>query len=293
LRACCANALLALLVLLLAATPAQGLGTGADPAGSGAQPDLAQLINGVRHSGCKAHPGPVAALQMNDSLAQAARLMSKGVELAPALKQSHYRANRSVMLVLRGYDAPGALAGVLRGSYCGQVLSPELKEVGAFQQRGALWLILAAPFAPPAPDSATAVALQVLELVNQARGQPRVCGTQRFAGSASLRLNPLLGAAALNHARDMARHDFFDHTGSDGSTPAVRLDRTGYSWRAVGENIASGQNTPVDAVAGWLRSPGHCANLMAPQFSEMGLAFAVNTDASQGIYWVQVFASAR
>jgi uncharacterized protein YkwD len=40
----------------------------------------------------------------------------------------------------------------------------------------------------------------------------------------------------------------------------------------TGENIAAGQMTPEEAVAGWLRSPGHCANLMNGGYSEMAVA---------------------
>ena len=283
---------LALMVLPeLAATqsPAPGGAARADSQ----QAELLGLVNGVRRAGCAAHPAAAGALQFNDALSQAARLLAQGEQLEPALRQARYKANRSVMLVLQGYDRPSALSGVLGGSYCGHVLNPELQELGAFQRGGTLWLVLAAPFAPPPADQADTVARQVLHLVNAARGQPRRCGAQSYAATGALRLNPLLSAAALNHARDMARNDFFDHTGSDGSTPAQRLGRTTYAWRAVGENIASGQNTPADAVEGWIKSPGHCANLMAPGFREMGLAYAVNRDSRQGIYWVQVFAAAR
>jgi uncharacterized protein YkwD len=84
--------------------------------------------------------------------------------------------------------------------------------------------------------------------------------------------NPALAGAALAHSRDMARQRYLAHHGKDGSTPASRVTATGYTWRLVGENIASGQPTPEDAVAGWLDSPGHCVNLMDPRFTETGAA---------------------
>lgn len=280
---------LVLPALAAAQLPAPRGAARADPQ----QAELLDLVNSVRRAGCAAHPAAAGVLQFNDALSQAARLLAQGEPLEPALRQAHYKANRSVMLVLQGYDRQSALSAVLGGSYCGHVLNPELQELGAFRQGGTLWLVLAAPFAPPPADQADAVARQVLHLVNAARGQPRRCGAQHFGATGALRLNPLLSAAALNHARDMAHNGFFDHTGSDGSTPAQRLGRTTYPWRAVGENIASGQNTPADAVEGWIKSPGHCANLMAPGYLEMGLAYAVNRDSRQGIYWVQVFAAAR
>ena len=42
-------------------------------------------------------------------------------------------------------------------------------------------------------------------------------------------------------------------------------------------------------VEGWLANPGHCANLMNPQFTELGAAYAVDPQSDAGIYWVGFF----
>ena len=55
----------------------------------------------------------------------------------------------------------------------------------------------------------------------------------------------------------------------------------------MGENIAAGQPTPESVVAGWLRSEGHCRNIMNPGFRELGLGFAQG--GTYGTYWVQDF----
>ena len=91
----------------------------------------------------------------------------------------------------------------------------------------------------------------------------------------------------------MAQYSHFAHEGRDGSSAADRATRAGYNWKTVGENIAAGQTTPETVVEGWLKSPQHCANLMAPQFREMGVAFAVNNASEAGIYWVQLFGARR
>ena len=91
----------------------------------------------------------------------------------------------------------------------------------------------------------------------------------------------------------MAVNRYMDHTGRDGSSPADRITRTGYKWRMVGENLASGIMTPEEAVAGWLQSPHHCENLMTPRFTEMGVAFAVNAATDAGVYWTQTFGTPR
>jgi uncharacterized protein YkwD len=91
----------------------------------------------------------------------------------------------------------------------------------------------------------------------------------------------------------MARRNYFSHTGKDRSDPGRRAQRAGYRWTQIGENIAAGQGSPEDVVAGWLASPGHCANIMGRDFREMGAAYAIGRDSEAGIYWTQMFGTAR
>jgi uncharacterized protein YkwD len=91
----------------------------------------------------------------------------------------------------------------------------------------------------------------------------------------------------------MAQRDYFRHAGKDGSEVGDRAKRQGYEWRRIGENIATGQGSAAQAVAGWLASPGHCANIMNPEFTESGAAYAVNTGSDTVIYWTQVFGTPR
>ena len=42
-------------------------------------------------------------------------------------------------------------------------------------------------------------------------------------------------------------------------------------------------------VAGWLASPGHCANIMSADFAEMGAAFVLRAGTARGIWWTQTF----
>ena len=129
----------------------------------------------------------------------------------------------------------------------------------------------------------------VLQLVNEARRRGGTCGQQRFGPSPSLAWNDRLAAAALAHSRDMAEHDYFDHVDRSGAAVAQRASQQGYRWRAVGENIAGGQGSPQQVVAGWLASPGHCANMLSPDFTEMGAAYAINAKTKMDIFWTQVF----
>jgi uncharacterized protein YkwD len=133
---------------------------------------------------------------------------------------------------------------------------------------------------------------RVVELVNAARSKSRRCGSERFAAAPPLTTSRKLDDAASVHARDMMRRQFFDHGGSDGSQPKDRVLRTGYQSRLTGENIALGPESAEEVVAGWLASPGHCANIMDSRFQQIGVGLATGRQRGQ-IYWVQTFGAPR
>ena len=88
----------------------------------------------------------------------------------------------------------------------------------------------------------------------------------------------------------MARLRYLSHVEKNGGTVGERALQAGYRWRRIAENIAVGQESPDEVVAGWIASPGHCANLMSPDVSDMGAAYAVN---GERVYWTQVFGQPR
>ena len=118
------------------------------------------------------------------------------------------------------------------------------------------------------------VRARVVDLVNVARSHSRRCGTARFAAAPPLSTSRKLNDAADRHAREMARKRFFDHRGDDGSQPKDRVIRAGYQPRLTGENIAFGPESAEEVVAGWLASPGHCANIMDARFQHIGTGLA-------------------
>ncbi|WP_147472494.1 CAP domain-containing protein, partial [Pseudomonas coronafaciens] len=95
--------------------------------------------------------------------------------------------------------------------------------------------------------------------------------------------------AAQQHSQSMASENYFTHRGFDNDSPADRARAAGYGGRQIGENIAAGQSTASKAMASWLASPGHCANLMNPMFTEVGAAYATATNADYGVYWTMLF----
>lgn len=108
--------------------------------------------------------------------------------------------------------------------------------------------------------------------------------------------NEILCRSALLHTLDMAEHHFISHTGSDGSTVAERVQRAGYNHAlVVGENLAMGYLDPESAVRGWMESPGHRANILRPQFTQIGVGYiygfvqVTNGNLVRGCYWTQHF----
>jgi len=122
----------------------------------------------------------------------------------------------------------------------------------------------------------------VLREVNDARSQPRQCGSTSYSETPPLALSAVLTQAAQRHAGDLAKTGETSHTGSDGSTVTDRARDYG---RPVGENILTGDANLSHAMQSLLASPGHCENIMNPFAKEFGSA-CVQTDRS---IWVQVF----
>ncbi|GHJ26202.1 CAP domain-containing protein [Streptomyces hygroscopicus] len=133
--------------------------------------------------------------------------------------------------------------------------------------------------APSAAATAATARQQVVDLVNSERAK---------AGCRPLTVNEKLAEAAQKHSEDMAAHGKMSHTGSDGSSPGDRIERAGYSWRAYGENVAYGYDSPKSVMAGWMNSSGHKANILNCDFKEIGVGLA-----QPGNYWTQDFATAR
>jgi uncharacterized protein YkwD len=257
--------------------------------------DLYAAINRLRAGGgdCAVAEN-LAPLKPQAVLERVAGDLARGDQLQTSLQAAGYRATRTSTLSIKGDGAGAQAEGKLaQAGYCKQLQDAALTEIGIYQDARQVWIVMAAPFASSLAISAQAAGQRVLELVNAARATPRNCGNKPFKAARPLRWNDTLAAASLLHAEDMARNSYFSHTGRDGSNPAQRVARAGYRYRATGENIAAGQMNPEDAVAGWIKSPPHCANLMNPAFTEMGVAYAVGPASDMGVYWSQAFGTPR
>lgn len=149
-----------------------------------------------------------------------------------------------------------------------------------------LWLA-AAPAAALETGDLAALRERALSLVNEAR---------QAAGLEPLEAGAPLAAAAQKHAEDMARRDYYAHASPEGETVRDRYRAEGGSeWRLVAENIATCRRCepPPDAARvrafqqGWMDSPPHRENILAPGLTRFGFGIAATQDRT---YAVQTFA---
>lgn len=150
---------------------------------------------------------------------------------------------------------------------------------------------------------------ELLDAINKARSIQRDCypddPNRGIMGPVpDLYWNTELYASALEHSTDLAYSDTFSHYGSGTSydvtgngTPSTfneRILTNGYAnYYAVGENIAGGQQSIEEVMDAWLKSPGHCTNIMSDKYTEVGVAIVTKADSTYGIYWTQNFGSKR
>jgi uncharacterized protein YkwD len=255
--------------------------------------DLLDNLNQLRHRDCAQASQDLPRLRRSTELDAVALEWSKGGRLAEALSRKQYATNRSASMQVSNTTKDVKITQLLRENYCHLLTEPVFSAVGLYRRSDHVWIVIAAPIVLPTSSDAAAVQSRVLELVNEARSQARTCGDEAFPAAKQLRASTALAAAALAHAQDMAQHSHFQHRGTDGSMPGDRATRAGYRWSSVAENIASGITTAEDVVKGWLDSPGHCANIMRPQFTEMGVAYFTDLSSKHRIYWAQVFGVPR
>ncbi len=104
-----------------------------------------------------------------------------------------------------------------------------------------------------------------------------------------LRASRLLDHSAQDWTNAMVASDVFSH----GTNFAARISAVGYVWRAAGENIATGFQTPRGVVNAWMASTGHCQNILNPTYGNVGTGISshpVRGWATGAGTWTQDFA---
>lgn len=249
--------------------------------------ELTWAINAIRQEGCKSKP-PVPLLLVQQGLSDATARIHSGSDIKTAEVEAGYRSVSSQMLKLSGHRTVASIQGLLRDHYCDTVLNPKFTALGVAGTLSRVTIVLAKPFVSTIDNPATTVQ-EVVKLVNAARATGGLCGPDPYPSSAPLLVNEKLQAAAQAHATDMAERNYYGHQSLDGRSPSARMKSVGYSSRMTSENIAAGQQTATEVVAGWLKSPGHCRNILKPESREIGVGVDIKLTSEKGIYWVQNF----
>lgn len=169
----------------------------------------------------------------------------------------------------------------------GRGLRPS-RRVGAVGAALLAWTLLLPPALAEVPADIEALREQALALVNEAREEE---------GLEPLELGGDLTEAAQAHASDMLERGYYAHESPEGDTVQDRyLDAGGGRWQVVAENIARclGCEPPVGEErieglhGGWMDSPPHRENILAPGLS--GFGFGVAAGEEGRLYAVQTFA---
>jgi uncharacterized protein YkwD len=147
--------------------------------------------------------------------------------------------------------------------------------------------------AVPAADNLTQVGQATLCLLNAERGAQ---------GMGALAEAPGLTQPSQAYSARMVAENFFAHESPDGGQLVDRLVAARYIERGgdwtVGENIAWGQGelaTPRSIVAAWMASPGHRANVLTREYTEIGLGVVLGTpgDTSWGATFTTEFGAVQ
>ena len=140
-----------------------------------------------------------------------------------------------------------------------------------------IWQLLPGSTAVAVEPDSSGFAARVLDLTNAERSR---------VGLQPLTSNPQLQEAAQSYSEVLASSGCFAHACGTVPDLADRDQHWGYSgWTSLGENIATGYTTPESVVAGWMASPTHRANVLSPDYTEIG----VGLTSVDRMYWTQEF----
>ena len=120
---------------------------------------------------------------------------------------------------------------------------------------------VALPYTVAEPRPRPDLEAQMLELVNRER---------KAAGLTPLAADPELTEVARQHSTDMFRRGYFAHVTPENVSPFDRIRAAQIRFSTAGENLALAPSMQV-AHSGLMKSPGHRANILRPEFGRVGI----------------------
>ncbi len=125
----------------------------------------------------------------------------------------------------------------------------------------------------------------LIELLNQER---------QSLGLQPLKENAELNRAALLKAQDILEKDYFSHQSPEGVIPWYWFKIAGYNYKFAGENLAVGFLDSQEVNQAWLDSSSHRANLLNPNYKDVGIAIARgNFQENETTVVVQLFGTSQ
>jgi hypothetical protein len=102
--------------------------------------------------------------------------------------------------------------------------------------------------------------------------------TQRTnSGLTPLSYSGQLSSSASAKARHMLALGYWGHVGPDGATMTTFAVQAGYSFTALGENLARDTGSAAGTVSLWMSSAPHRANILGGQYRDVGVGVASGT----------------
>ena len=117
------------------------------------------------------------------------------------------------------------------------------------------------PYTVTEPRPKPQLEAQMLELVN---------GDRKAAGLAPLAADAELTEVARRHSADMFRRGYFAHVTPENRSPLDRIREANVRFFTAGENLALAPSVQI-AHTGLMKSPGHRANILRPEFGRVGI----------------------
>jgi len=125
--------------------------------------------------------------------------------------------------------------------------------------------------------------------VDAAAAASMISGYRRNNGLGAVTVDPTLMRLAAEQAHAMAARDKLGHdvAGAFGQ----RVSRSGYDAKSAYENVGAGYHTLAEAFSGWRGSPGHRANMLQRNVTQIGIAAAYAPRSKYKVFWALILAA--
>ncbi len=111
---------------------------------------------------------------------------------------------------------------------------------------------------------------------------------RKKAGLQPLTINTKLTSSASYKTSDMFAKQYFEHVSPNGEAVSDVAKKFGYQYILVGENLALGNfSSNKKLVDAWMASPGHRANILNENYTEIGISVQKSTYEGK-IVWISV-----